>query len=210
MCTIAKEVIRITAKTDIPCLKLLQIMEGIKGNPVYVTPYKFKYVPNTVINGKDALAPNRDMEEIIRTGYGYKIENGFIHVYSNKALDRSCLFGDIQALTEYIGHTDSYFIDNMKYESYDIMKRTPRVGKEAKVLGIAVFSAIIPAGTEYIEGNDYDSESIIYAAKQIRLVKKIMTFKDKTSAMELRDKAYMDVFRKYMEFRQQFSSGDGI
>ena len=198
MCTISENTERKIADRDLPCVKILQVMEDINGKPVYVTPYQYMYVSDEALAGNIPLTPNSESEHIYSNVKMFSIENGFIHAYIGIP-DRNVLDSSLAFLCKYIGCTDSYL---QKCVSDYTLEQIPDVRRDAKVLGIAVFLAVVPEGTEYIEGEDskyYDRRNDeprvpVYAAKQIRLIKSLEIFDGDNSFIEISKEKYEKIF----------------
>lgn len=204
MCTISENTKRKTADRDLPCVKILQIMEDVNGKPVYVTPYQYMYVSDKVLTGGATLTPNSEGEHIYSSSVKmFSIENGFIHAYSGVP-ERDVLNHSLSFLCKYIGDSD---IHMQKCVNDYTLKQIPGVKRNAKVLGIAVFLAVVPEGTEYIEGEDskyYDSSyyrtindkprAPVYAAKQIRLVRPLEIFDSDNGYSDISESKYEKIF----------------
>ena len=174
MCTVTNNAAKKVAEEDIKCIKMLQIMADVSGNPVYVTPYQYKHVPEEILKGEKPLEPKLGPEEVnqLRFSERLRIEGGFIHVYSDKAYMEGFL-SDIEYLCSELGQYDHYFYNWLCDHAVDGL---PEMERDAEVLGIAIYSAIIPKGTEYIEGYDEASDTPLYAAKRIVLTKQLAVF----------------------------------
>lgn len=196
MCTISKNTKRKKADSDLPCVKILQIIEDINGKPVYVTPYQYMHVSAEALAGGVPLMPNSMGEHIYESGMKtFSIEYGFIHAY-NGVPDRNVLNHSLEFLCKCIGCTDSYL---QKCVSDYTLGLIPDIRRDAKVLGIAVFLAVVPEGTEYIEGEDskYYGKTVharIYAAKQIRLVKPLKVFDGDNTYGYISEEKYEKIF----------------
>lgn len=199
MCTISKNTKRKKADKDLPCVKILQIIEDINGKQVYVTPYQYMYVSAEALAGNVPLTPNSEGEHIYESGMKtFSIENGFIHAY-NGVPGKNVLNNSLEFLCKYIGGSDSYL---MKCVSDYTLGQLPDIKRDAKVLGIAVFLAVVPEGTEYIEGEDSKyygkaDEKLhapIYAAKQIRLVKPLEVFDGGNTYSYINEEKYEKIF----------------
>ena len=168
MCTIIRSNERLIADTDIKCVKMLQIMEDENGNPVYVTPYYFKHVPEAILKGEvPFVAEGDDILSYNAYGNTYQVNGGFIHVYPHD-VKKEFFLNDLADLCSAVGETDCYFTNKMADENN--RNQIPGVDPYAIVKGIALFEAIIPKGTEYMigfDGNGYDCSNVIYTAKQI-------------------------------------------
>lgn len=132
-----------TAEKDIPCWKMLEIVEGKDGNPMYVTPYQFKPVPPEVMRGEETLKPD---EKPFYYPEDVTIDRGFIHTYGGEIDPRDAI-NILLRNCGMIGAWETYItlgvIESMSLEC----ETAP------KILGMAFCEAVIPKGASYIEGD---------------------------------------------------------
>lgn len=179
---------------DISCIKLLIKIQFENGEEKYVTPFYYKELSPSILEGKELLKPEEDEEKIsyIYNSTHYSIDDiynpnpetyimiskGYIHVY-NDTIDLNDLIMYIKNQCEYLGKDDPFynaFIMHTKTSESEIKSNMNPIVK-----GVVLCECIIPANTEFYRGG-IDTQSVknhIWdntAAKAIRINKIIHEF----------------------------------
>ena len=150
-----------TAEKDIPCWKVLEIIEGPDGEEITVTPYALTRVDEHILNGETPFMPDmyqrRNLDEEIQiclNKYGEEdhsrslaVDKGVVHSYDADPRVVQDMYNELRYHVGYIGGKDSYIK----------MPDAMRIGcsREPRVLGITLWKCVIPKGAEYVEGRYY-------------------------------------------------------
>lgn len=181
---------------DISCIKLLIKIQFENGEEKYVTPFYYKELSPSILEGKELLKPE-DEEEIRKvykvydsTHYSINdiynpnpktyimISKGYIHVY-NDTIDLDDLKMYIINQCEYLGKDDPFYNAFIMRTKTSESKIKPNMNPIVK--SVVLCQCIIPANTEFYRGG-IDIESVkkdIWdntAAKAIRINKIIHEF----------------------------------
>lgn len=136
------------ADKDIRCMKVLeQRKDG------YITPYRYKHVPDEVISGEEDFAADRSAPG------DYELETHF----SVSGRARVEIGGGAV-------HTYAYTKDSDKAIRSEVLFLRRQYCPRATV----VFECVIPKGTEYIAG-EYERHKC-YGSKSIRFVRELLRF----------------------------------
>lgn len=167
------------AGDDIVCWKILESIKGKDGiGKIYVTPYMFKPVENSVLDGKRMFKPDpcddytleymayrNDIEKQsdVSDIKAISVSKGFIHVYGE--LDPVFMMHEFRYLDGSIGGSEDS-ID-------EIMAPKIRCDLYPTMVSLSLWKCVIPKGTEYIPGTFERIRQVrSYAARQIRFLHK--------------------------------------
>ena len=170
MCMMTKQGEIGIADKEITCWKLVETLEDTKGNPVQVTPYMFRHIPEDVIEGKRPFWTGRPEQtyELCKGMYNH-ILDGYIHTFATpRSESEVAMFcKELDYAITPIGSVET-FMTLSKAECIPNCDSLPRV------LGIALYRCVIPAGTEYLEGI-YDGldDMKCYASREIVFKEKV-------------------------------------
>ena len=187
MCMITTQGETSVADREITCWKVVEILEDKNGDPVCVTPYMFRHIPEDVINGKRPFFTGRpECTYELCLGMFNHILDGYIHTFvtprSENEVDLFCK--ELTYAITPIGTVEAYM-------TLSKAEGIPNCDVMPKVLGIALYRCAIPAGTEYLKGT-YDGSAIkCYASREIVFKEKVAewdikycpTIKDKINSV---------------------------
>lgn len=150
-----------TAEKDIPCWKVLEIIEGTDGEEITVTPYAFARVDERVLNGEAPFRPDmrqrRGLDEEIQiclNKYGEEdcsrllsVDKGVVHSYDASSGAVQDMYSELAFHAMCIGRNDTYI---KKSDALRI-----GCGCEPRILGVSLWKCVIPKGAEYVKGRYY-------------------------------------------------------
>lgn len=176
MCTITTQGEPKIVDKEITCWKIVETLEDRNGNPVLVTPYMFRHIPDDVIDGKRPFWTGRPecTYELCEGMYNH-ILDGYIHTFAaprdENEVDAFCK--ELAYAITPVGGVETFMTPN-KAEGIPNCDCLPHV------LSITLYHCVIPAGTEYLEGI-YDGAIDIrcYASREIVFKEKVMEWNDK-------------------------------
>lgn len=150
------------ADRDIRCMKVLE-----QRGDGYITPYRYKHVPDGVVSGGEDFAADRSEPG------DYELETRF--------------FVSGRAHVEIGGgavHTYAYTEESDKAIRNEVLFLRRQYCPQATV----VFECVIPKGTEYLEGT-YDGKKC-YGSKSIRFVRELIRFEGNDGNPDDKEKLY--------------------
>lgn len=157
------------ADKEITCWKIVETLEDRNGDPVLVTPYMFRHIPEDVIDGKRPFWTGQPeyTYELCEGVYNH-ILKGYIHTFATPRDESEVtLFcKDLDYAIAPVGGAETFMTP-------DKAMGVPNCDVLPKVLSIALYRCVIPAGTEYLKGN-YDGSAIkCYASREIVFKEKV-------------------------------------
>lgn len=172
------------ADKEITCWKIVETLEDRNGDPVRVTPYMFRHIPDDVINGERPFWTGRPecTYELCEGMYNH-ILDGYIHTFATprgeSEVDMFCK--EIAYAITPVGMVET-FMTPSKAEGI------PNCVDLPNVLSIALYRCAIPRGTEYLEGVYDGSDDIrCYASREIVFKEKVAEW-DLKYCPEIKDK----------------------
>lgn len=176
MCMLTTQGETRVADRDITCWKVVEILSDRDGERIYATPYMFKHVPETVLEGESPLYTGQpDYTYELCPGVCNHILKGFIHTYAVPATGNE-IDAAVSELTYAIASVNSH----ETYLTADKMRGLPNCDMLPWVIGVALYRCVIPKGTEYLEGvGDGSVDSRCYASREIVFKEKVMEWNDK-------------------------------
>lgn len=159
------------ADRDITCWKLVEILSDMDGERIYATPYMFKHVPETVLEGKSPFYTGQpDYTYELYPGMYNHILKGFIHTYAVPATEE-----EVDAMASELKYAIAPVNSHETYLTVDKLRGLPNCDLMPWVIGIALYRCVIPEGTEYLEGvSDGSLDSRCYASREIVFKEKVM------------------------------------
>ncbi len=172
------------ADREITCWKIVEILEDRNGDPVRVTPYMFRHIPDDVINGERPFWTGRPecTYELCEGMYNH-ILDGYIHTFATprgeSEVDMFCK--EIAYAITPVGMVETFMTPSKA-------DNIPNCVDLPNVLSIALYRCAIPRGTEYMEGVYDGSDDIrCYASREIVFKEKVAEW-DLKYCPEIKDK----------------------
>ncbi len=164
------------ADRDITCWKMVEILSDRDGERVYVTPYMFKYIPETVLEGKYPFRTGQpDYTYELCRGLCNRIFRGFIHTYAIPTTDDK-----IDAVATELKYAITSVNSHESYMTVEKLRGLPNCDLMPWVIGIALYRCVIPKGAEYLEGSsDGLADFRCYASREIVFKEKVAEWNDK-------------------------------
>lgn len=173
MCLVTEQNNVKIADKDIVCWKVVEILNDNNNNRLYVTPYMFKHIKKDVLDGKVSFKTD---EYYRHYGKFAAIYEGYIHTYA--VPDNNDIHSDTDDFLKVINSHLEYV------NKREIFVSSPNMLPNCRTcpfcIGIALFSCVIPAGTEYLQG--YDNNDIgfkSYASREIVFKEKLAEWNHK-------------------------------
>ena len=172
------------ADREITCWKIVETLEDRNGNPVRVTPYMFRHIPDDVIDGKRPFWTGRPecAYELCEGMYNH-ILDGYIHTFATPRGESEVdvLCRELDYAITVVGTTETFMTPGKA-------DGIPNCVDLPNVLGIALYRCVIPKGTEYLEGI-YDGVNDLrcYASREIVFKEKVAEW-DANCCPEMKDK----------------------
>lgn len=157
MCLFAKSEPK-AAEVSVTCWKFVEVIEGLKGERITITPYLFTPIDESELKGDISFKAKgvHCIEQNERHADEKCISSGYIHTYAG--LDMDVFESEMEYLAHDVGGRDAYI--GASAESIGC-RRSP------KVLAIQLWRCEIPAGTRYVEGEVEANDRKGYASDEI-------------------------------------------
>lgn len=157
MCLFAKSEPK-AAEVSVACWKFVEVVEGLNGERITITPYTFKPIGESELKGDIPFKAKgvHCIEQNERHDGEKCVSSGYIHTYAG--LDMDVFESEMEYLAHDVGGYDTYISTSAE----DIgCEKSPRL------LAVQLWRCVIPAGTEYIAGEVGGGELTGYASDEI-------------------------------------------
>ena len=174
MCMYSKNIEPQVSDKDIPCLKLLEVVEDANNQKVYLTPYINMRITPDMLSGKTLIEPGHNLDTInnINCGNYVRIKEGFIHTFDYDISIMSLKY-PIEIFENFVmqGLDCSIGPDVVKQLGYPYYTFP-------HILNVTLCKCVIPAGTPYFKGSKHSNPYFEdqYASKAIRITKILHEF----------------------------------
>lgn len=171
MCMYSKNIEPQVSDKDIPCLKLLEVVEDANHQKVYLTPYVNMRITPNMLSGKTLIEPEYNLD-VIKGGNYVKIKEGFIHTfdYDMSIIDliSNIEFFDWLVLERSESTLGANVVKQLGYPYYTF----------PNILNVTLCKCVIPAGTPFFRGSKHRDPYFenYYASKAIRVTKILHEF----------------------------------
>lgn len=177
MCMYSKNIELQVSDKDIPCLKLLEVVEDANQQKAYLTPYINMRITPDMLSGKTLIKPEYDLDNTINKIYCdcencVKVKEGFIHTFQYDISIKDLIFNiEVFKYPVLEGVERAFSTNAVKQLGYPYYIYPD-------VLNITLCKCVIPAGVPFIRGSERIDPyfEIYYASKAIRVTKILHEF----------------------------------